>query len=781
MILQLETCTECNLKCTFCYKTQNKKQIKKNIMSVEDVKKIFSKENNYEKLLLFNNGEFFCNPQWKEILSYICSEIQKSGKNTGVDINTNGILLDYNNINFIIDIIKKTKVFLTVVFSINAFNEETYLKLSGKNYKNIVYDNAENFIKNAVKFNAEENKNIISTAVQFVINPENREEISDFLNYWIKIYKKNNIMPEICEDSYVSSNPYTVRLRKLNTADIYDDDFFYNSLKSLQKDFDIKIETKSKIEKGENYFKRMACKLLFESNIWQNDKKALCCKDINYEYKNENVILNEYYRYLHIFGFFDRIKLCYGCINYEGITVDEINQYIENEKIIENYKKRLQTGLFFENYSKMDLKNVKKEKDFCVLKLENKCKKNQLNPDYCKICEEKASFYTQQDRLRAFGYNSFFSPLTDKNKEEKNIEKIYNMTCQKDFEKVKIFLEKNHNIYYYRLFLEYAVSFNLIENFEVFEIFINTDIPEIIEEYGLKTNDFFEKILIILSEKFPEYYLSYPAIFKSVKFEQAGYFENEKIKKLAKNFLKYVYDIQDDLDFKSALYDKTKLKTEIDKILFSEFEKKKNFRELIEMYKKNMFYSKNHLINTHLNYYLNNEIINCNQSDKLVDFYLCRDYPFFKNSSECIQHKIIEFIDKRCFKDIFKILPFFEQAQKAFENEFGKMIEEKKFYTLSNLIIDNKKYFINNKNIIDRIFNYDSNRYSVSFTHFLILAGVVFEKKDLSFYLIYSYYMKQENFSPALKYLEKIKNPEMFFDKVRYIKTVKYIKSKINL
>ena len=48
-------------------------------------------------------------------------------------------------------------------------------------------------------------------------------------------------------------------------------------------------------------------------------------------------------------------------------------------------------------------------------------------------------------------------------------------------------------------------------------------------------------------------------------------------------------------------------------------------KTIIEMYKKNMFYSKNHLINTHLNYYLNNEIINCNQSDKLVDFYLCRD------------------------------------------------------------------------------------------------------------------------------------------------------------
>ncbi|MFA5480393.1 MAG: hypothetical protein WC337_10260, partial [Candidatus Muiribacteriota bacterium] len=65
-VIQIDTGTVCNLDCIFCYR-KNCEKNKNTVTKFEDIKAVFSRKSLFSSIVLFGNGEFFANPEWKKI------------------------------------------------------------------------------------------------------------------------------------------------------------------------------------------------------------------------------------------------------------------------------------------------------------------------------------------------------------------------------------------------------------------------------------------------------------------------------------------------------------------------------------------------------------------------------------------------------------------------------------------------------------------------------------------------------------------------------------------
>ena len=117
-------------------------------------------------------------------------------------MNTNGLLVDEKSTDFIIDNIEKYNVEFRITFSVNAFNDSTFLKLTGKDVLKTVVRNSEYFIKKSEISNC--SKKRIAVAVQCVILEENSDEVKKFIEFWSEVYRSFGCDFDICEDTFFS-------------------------------------------------------------------------------------------------------------------------------------------------------------------------------------------------------------------------------------------------------------------------------------------------------------------------------------------------------------------------------------------------------------------------------------------------------------------------------------------------------------------------------------------------------------------------------------------------
>ncbi|MFA5480196.1 MAG: radical SAM protein, partial [Candidatus Muiribacteriota bacterium] len=173
-VLQLETSKICNVKCSFCYKSDKNyknSNINEPFMTLSEIKKYFADNISWQKVILFNNGEFFVNPEWKQIFEFVVSRISNYSEKCEILINTNTILLDNDSADFIINTVKNSKMILRLTFSINAYSKKVYENLISENLRDRVYENAENFIIKAINY-----ENICANP-QIIVMKENFNEI----------------------------------------------------------------------------------------------------------------------------------------------------------------------------------------------------------------------------------------------------------------------------------------------------------------------------------------------------------------------------------------------------------------------------------------------------------------------------------------------------------------------------------------------------------------------------------------------------------------------------
>ena len=127
---------------------------------------------------------------------------------------------------------------------------------------------------------------------------------------------------------------------------------FDDIVSQISKFFDIKVN--SDVEIGKDYFRRSACKYLFEFPSFSKDDVTICCRDtfFDYSYKkigDKNNLMEDYYKSSHILGRFENISLCKNCNGYQKMDIEDITK-LYSEKITELYRRRLETGVCFDLY-----------------------------------------------------------------------------------------------------------------------------------------------------------------------------------------------------------------------------------------------------------------------------------------------------------------------------------------------------------------------------------------------------------------------------------------------
>lgn len=171
--IAVETTNYCNFNCNFC--GHNKMKRKKGFMDVKTFKKVvdeIAKENINTSLWM----EFYGEPL---LLKYKLVYFIRYAKDKGlknVYLNTNGLLLDEEISEAIID-----SNLDKVVISLDAYYEDTYLKIRNNENFQQVKNNILNFIKIRNKINSN-----LKVEVQLIQLPDihKDDEEERFLNYW---------------------------------------------------------------------------------------------------------------------------------------------------------------------------------------------------------------------------------------------------------------------------------------------------------------------------------------------------------------------------------------------------------------------------------------------------------------------------------------------------------------------------------------------------------------------------------------------------------------------
>lgn len=169
--IDIELNSHCNLRCSFCI--QSTQVTKLASLEFDDFKSIINEAQKLgiKSLKLNYQNEPLLN---KEIFNYI--EYAKANGFINIFFSSNGILLTESVINRLIDV-GLTKIFI----SLDAFKEDTYKKLRGKDVLSKIRENILTFLR----IRNERGLRYPLLRVNFLKTTENILELDDFVNFWI--------------------------------------------------------------------------------------------------------------------------------------------------------------------------------------------------------------------------------------------------------------------------------------------------------------------------------------------------------------------------------------------------------------------------------------------------------------------------------------------------------------------------------------------------------------------------------------------------------------------
>ena len=157
----------CNLDCSFCPHRDTTRR--RGDISLDLLDSLVRQVSPYADVIdLSFDGEPFLHPRWEECIG-ICHQHK-----VRAILQTNGLLMD----NALAASVMRSRVD-AIIFSVDAATEETYRRLKpGGDYKKLIA-NVENFLRVAGGVSRRP-----KITIQFVRGPENRHEVSAFLNQW---------------------------------------------------------------------------------------------------------------------------------------------------------------------------------------------------------------------------------------------------------------------------------------------------------------------------------------------------------------------------------------------------------------------------------------------------------------------------------------------------------------------------------------------------------------------------------------------------------------------
>jgi len=168
--ISLELINRCNLDCIMCDKEHHTKPLSK--LSLDTIKKILkeSKENKMPSILLGLSSETLIYDKVCETLDLI-----KEANILDVFFGTNGVLLNDKIIKSII----KNKV-SRVEISLDAATPETYKKVRGHDFLELIEKNIEKLLDYKKKYNSK----LPMIRLSFVVMDINKHEIQQFIDKW---------------------------------------------------------------------------------------------------------------------------------------------------------------------------------------------------------------------------------------------------------------------------------------------------------------------------------------------------------------------------------------------------------------------------------------------------------------------------------------------------------------------------------------------------------------------------------------------------------------------
>jgi len=173
----IELTNRCNLKCRMCQRSKMK-DLEAGDMELDLFKNIIDDASDFaDKMTSFDLvglGEPLMYPYLSDALGYIKSKCPESS----VTIFTNGVLLDANFAEMIIQLMNKPND--GILISINADNPQDYKWLMGSNKYDQVVQNIKNFLRIR-----DEKKQIGPRASVQILEPKNpKQGIQEFRDYW---------------------------------------------------------------------------------------------------------------------------------------------------------------------------------------------------------------------------------------------------------------------------------------------------------------------------------------------------------------------------------------------------------------------------------------------------------------------------------------------------------------------------------------------------------------------------------------------------------------------
>lgn len=301
--IQIDICSACNLKCSFCFHSDAKAVKAADVhfgfmpyelftQIIDDIKRSWG-EKKVKKLRLFKIGEPLLNPDVCKMVKYA----KDANVAEFIEITTNGTLLNEEMNQGLID------AGLDILnISVNGINEEQYQSVCQYNMK---FEDFRNTIRHFYQ-----NKGTCKIFIKYSDIGYSEEEKEHFYQ----------LFGDICDEIFIETI----------SATLWQD-----------TDIDDKISNAHKGTYGQKLEQKQVCPFLFTTMVI-NDKGIvhLCCVDWKTEYilgdlKEESIAdiwtgkrLREYQR-IHLEKKKDCIDLCKNCESLSANTIDNIDDYAE--------------------------------------------------------------------------------------------------------------------------------------------------------------------------------------------------------------------------------------------------------------------------------------------------------------------------------------------------------------------------------------------------------------------------------------------------------------------
>ena len=218
--INLELTDHCNLKCTMCSQSMRDE--------AHGVPHKFMDWNTWcaslQNLRSFDDDIHLCphwlgeptlHPQFDRFVAYAFGNNHNNSIFREFRLHTNAVIFSEERCLLLLELANlpfmKPDTFNFIHFSIDAYSKEAYLKVKGKDRREIVYKNIERFIR--LRDRLGYRKPFVSMG--FVVQPNNAHEAKDFHDHWASIFSSKFTVDHDWQKEHSDS----IYFRRLNTHD----------------------------------------------------------------------------------------------------------------------------------------------------------------------------------------------------------------------------------------------------------------------------------------------------------------------------------------------------------------------------------------------------------------------------------------------------------------------------------------------------------------------------------------------------------------------------------